>query len=341
MGKKEIGRRLTQINADKESKDMQKQLIQPMVMTVTGPVEPDSLGLTDAHTHTWIEPVPGTQPGLPILNDQINITAELIEFRESGGGCLVDCQPGGCGRNGRILRNLSQASGVHIVACTGFHLRQYYPPDYWLYQPTVSVDEAKAYFVEEITTGLRETQHLAQPVRAGFIKIACEADIQDTPGHLIEAAALAAVEAGATIEVHTEKGADAEKIAQRFERHGLSLNRLVLCHVDKRPYVGLHQELAQAGVTLEYDTFYRTKYEPEQNVWPLLQKMVAAGLERQVVIATDMAEAAMWSRLGGQPGQTAFTGQILPRLQTLGFKEKTIQHLMGGSIARLLAFPIK
>ena len=46
----------------------------------------------------------------------------------------------------------------------------------------------KEYFVEEITVGLRETQHLAQPVRAGFIKIACEADINQVPAHLIESA---------------------------------------------------------------------------------------------------------------------------------------------------------
>jgi phosphotriesterase-related protein len=316
---------------------MGQQDNQPQVMSVTGPVSPEALGLTDGHTHTWIEPVAGTRPGLPVLTDQPAIIAELIEYRESGGGSLVDCQPGGCGRNGEIMRELSRASGVRIVACTGFHLQQYYPADAWIYQPTTDVEAATDYFTEEITVGLREAQHLPQPVRAGFIKIACEADLNQVPAHLIEAAARAGVETGVAIEVHTEKGADAEKIAQRFEQHGFPLTRLIICHIDKRPDFELHAELARAGVTVEYDTFYRAKYQPEQNVWPLLEKMVTAGLGHRVVIATDMAEAAMWTRLGGSPGQTAFTGQILPRLQAFGFAEETIQQLMGHNIANLLA----
>ncbi|MCB0154926.1 MAG: hypothetical protein KDF65_09015 [Anaerolineae bacterium] len=310
---------------------------QPLVMTVTGPVRPADLGLTDGHTHTWIEPVAGTRPGLPLLFDQARITAELIEYREAGGGSLVDCQPGGCGRNGEIMREMSQASGVKIVACTGFHLRQYYPADAWIYQRTTGLGAAKDYFIEELTIGLRETQHLSRPVRAGFIKIACEADINQVPAQLIEAAARAGVETGVAIEVHTEKGADAEKIAQRLEQYGFPLTKLVICHIDKQPDFALHAELAEAGVTLEYDTFYRTKYQPERNVWPLLEKMIAIGLSQRVIIATDMAEAAMWHRLGGTPGQTAFAGQILPRLQTLGVAEEVIKQLMGQNIANLLA----
>jgi phosphotriesterase-related protein len=316
---------------------MEQQLPPSVVMTVTGPVAPTELGFTDAHTHTWIEPVPGASPGLPQLCNQANITAELRDYRQSGGKTLVDCQPGGCGRNGRVMQMLSRQSEVQIVACTGFHLKKYYPPDYWLYRSHIDLDDLRVYFVREITEGLVETRNQPQPVQAGFIKIACETDLNHTPAHLIEAAALAGRETGTAIEVHTEKGSDADKIAARFQEHGFPLTRLIICHIDKRPDFGLHSELAQAGVTLEYDTFYRDKYEPDKHVWPLLEKMVAAGLGHRVVIATDMAEASMWARLGGRPGQTAFTGQLLPRLQAIGFEENAIQKLLGQNIAALLA----
>jgi phosphotriesterase-related protein len=319
---------------------MEPQVPQPLVMTVTGPVAPATLGLTDAHTHTWIEPVPGAAPDLPRLNDQFAIAAELIEFRESGGGALVDCQPGGCGRNGQMMQELSRFSGVRIVACTGFHLKKYYPPDYWLYRPHLEPDDVRVYFGREINEGLVETRDQPQPVRAGFIKIACEAKLADTPAALIEAAAQAGIQTGVAIEVHTEQGSEAEKIAARFAQHGFPLNRLIICHIDKRPDLGLHCELARQGVTLEYDTFYRPKYQPDKHVWPLLEQMVAAGLEQQIVLATDMADAAMWSRLGGRPGQTAFTGQIMARLQAIGFEATTIQRLMGGNIAGRLAYPV-
>ncbi|NJN97587.1 MAG: hypothetical protein HC875_27670 [Anaerolineales bacterium] len=309
------------------------------IVTVTGPIGVEEAGITDAHTHVWIAPVPGTQPGL-LLFDLPNITAELIDYREAGGKTLVDCQPGGCGRDSRQLVNLAHRSGVNIVACTGFHLKKYYPSDYWLYQAEVSLDEATAYFTDEIINGLAETREQSQPVRAGFIKVACEARLEDTPAVLLEATALASRATGAAIEVHTEKGAEAEKIVARYMKHGLETSRLVICHIDKRPDFGLHCELARAGVILEYDTFYRPKYQPEQNVWPLLERMVVEGLAERIALATDMAEASLWTRLGGGPGQAAFTGQIMPCLQKIGFDALTIERLMGGNIARCLAINI-
>ena len=306
------------------------------VVTVTGPISVEEAGITDAHTHAWIAPVPGVPPGLPQLFDFPNISAELSDYRAAGGGTLVDCQPGGCGRDGRKLVELSRQSGVFIVACTGFHLRKYYPGDYWLYQETTSLDKLTFYFTDEITRGLAETDRQAEPVRAGFIKAASEADLEAVPAVLIEATAAAARETGVAIEIHTEKGADAEKIAVRYAALGLKPSRLVICHIDKRPDFGLHYELARAGITLEYDTFYRPKYRPEQNVWPLLERMVASGLADRVAIATDMAEASLWSRLGGEPGQTAFTGQIMARLQAIGFDEPTVKRLMGENIANCL-----
>jgi phosphotriesterase-related protein len=104
------------------------------VMTVRGWVGPAELGITDAHNHIWIEPVPGVPPGFPRLDDQAAILEELRDYRQAGGGSIVDCQPSGCGRNGHKLLELSRASGVHVIASTGFHRRQYYPPDFWLFQ---------------------------------------------------------------------------------------------------------------------------------------------------------------------------------------------------------------
>src|SRR5512133_2560801 len=91
------------------------------VLSVTGPVDPVRLGVTDAHNHLWIDPVAGSAPGSPVLNNPAAILEELRAYRAAGGGAIVDCQPGGCGRNGAALFELSRDSGVTVVACTGFH----------------------------------------------------------------------------------------------------------------------------------------------------------------------------------------------------------------------------
>jgi phosphotriesterase-related protein len=155
----------------------------------------------------------------------------------------------------------------------------------------------------------------------------------------MEAAAQAAAETGAAVEIHTEKGAEAEHIVASMGRFGLEGGRIVLCHVDKRPDFELHRDLAQAGVMLEYDTFYRPKYRPEEGVWPLLERMLAAGCDAQVAIATDMADASMWSRLRGGPGLTGLLTDIKPRLEKLGVQTETIEGLVGINIAGRLARP--
>jgi len=133
--------------------------------------------------------------------------------------------------------------------------------------------------------------------------------------------------------VHTEAGAAAKQVVTRLLEHGAAADRLVICHIDKRPDFGLHRALAQAGVLLEYDTFYRPKYQPERNVWPLLARMVAEGLAGQVAIGTDMAGTAFWQEVG----PAGLPGEIVARLQALGFAPSTVRGLAGGNIAGRLA----
>lgn len=303
------------------------------VMTVLGPLEPEQLGVTDAHNHVWIDAVPGGADNAPVLDQEGPIRAGLAAYRRAGGGAILDCQPGGCGRDGRRLRALAQTSRVQLVACTGLHRRRYYPADFDLW--ALSADAAAQRFRAELDLGLVETQDLASlrqdvaPVRAGFIKAACEARLADTPQAALEGAAAAAAASGAALMVHTEKGAAAEEILSFFAAQGVSAGQLVLCHIDKRPDFGLHRELAQAGALLEYDTFFRPQYNPEANLWPLIERMAAAGLDQHVALATDMADAAMWRA----PGFAGLLTIIRPRLLTLGLGQPVVARMLGGNIA--------
>jgi predicted metal-dependent phosphotriesterase family hydrolase len=307
-----------------------------VVRCVEGDLLPSTLGICDAHNHLWIEHLSGIPNGLPVLENYPAIQEELIDYRHKGGQSIVDCQPGGCGRNGKILRSLSQVSGIHVVACTGFHLAKYYPANYWLY--SADIDHVLDYFISEITNGLKECQGVLKPIRAGFIKIACQDHIAEVPIALLKATVGAAIKTGVAVEVHTEKGSEAEKILAFFQSKGLESRRLIICHVDKRPDFGLHRELATAGAVLEYDTFYRSKYQPEKYLWKLIEQMVEAGLGNRLALATDMAEYTMWSHLGQGPGLVGFTDRIRPRLQAMGLSAATVAGLMGGNIARSLAF---
>ena len=117
------------------------------IMTVTGPMALEEAlhGATDAHTHVWIDPVAGQAPGSPAIADWELVLAELRAYKALGGSAVVDCQPGGCGRNVGKLLALSQASGVRVVACTGFYLRRSYQPGLLVVACACRGDRARLY----------------------------------------------------------------------------------------------------------------------------------------------------------------------------------------------------
>jgi phosphotriesterase-related protein len=283
----------------------------------------------------WIEPVPGADPGSPVLNRFDPILKELIEYREKGGISILDCQPQGCGRDGNKLFTLSKASGVHLIACTGFHRKKYYAHDHWLWR--ASSERICDFLCSELEQGLTETLNTPAYIRAGFIKIALEATWADCPQAALEGVAAAAVKTRALMEIHTEKGALAEKACIYFMNRGVLPHQLVFCHMDKRPDLSLHKDLARQGVLLEYDTFYRPKYKPSENLWPLIERMVAAGFQGHVALATDMAEAELYHFLGGGPGLASLPVGIQNELKNKGVPEAVREQMLGGNIARRLA----
>ncbi|KAF0111943.1 MAG: Uncharacterized protein FD147_457 [Chloroflexi bacterium] len=305
------------------------------VITVQGPVPYERLGITDAHSHMWIESVPGADPSGPVIDQFDPILKELAEYRAKGGQTVLDCQPEGCGRNGNRLLTLSKDSKVNIIACTGFHRKKYYPQNHWLWG--VRAQKVCDFLCSEFEHGLYETLNLSSPVKAGFIKIALESSWADCPQAALEGAAFAAVISKALIEIHTEKGALAEKACVYYTDRGVLPNQLVLCHMDKRPDAGLHKELARLGVLLEYDTFYRPKYNPQTNLWPLIESMVSNGFSDRVALATDMAETELYHYIGGGAGLASLPGEIQNRLNENGFPETACKQMLGGNIARRLA----
>ena len=307
------------------------------VMTVLGPFPAGRFGITDAHSHLWIDHVAGTEPGLPVLDDRAGILSELIEFRSLGGGAVIDCQPDGCGRNTAALADLSRTSRIAVVAATGFHRRRYYAAQ----DPRWGWDAQtwKDVCLQELNEGTEETLASDRPIQAGFVKAACEVSLDATPHAALEGALAAAAETGSAFLVHTEQGQAIEEILPFCIRHGIAGNRLIFCHVDKRPDFGLHREMAQAGVLLEYDTFYRPKYDPDRNLWPLIEKMVNAGLEGSVALATDMGDTSLWRFVSGPqtPGLPGFLETIQPGLRRRSISENAIQNMMGANIAARLA----
>jgi phosphotriesterase-related protein len=301
-------------------------------MTVLGPRELRA-GVIDAHGHVWNSPPAGGPEDAPVLAEERAIAAELAAFREAGGRAVVDCQPPGVGRDARRLVGLAEASGVALIAATGFHLRRYYPAGRSVW--TARGDAAHAAFAAELAVGMVEDGTRLE-ARAGVVKAAHAGVMDAQTERLLAAAAAAAAGAGVLLVIHTERGGGVEGLAEFLLGLRMSSRDIMLSHVDKRPDLGLHRELARAGFLLEYDTFVRPRYVPRERAWPLVTAMLEHGHEASIACGLDLADRALW-RFGGHPaGMLGLHEVIVPGLRERGASPRQVELLTGGNVAARL-----
>ena len=286
------------------------------VMTVTGRLPASKLGVVDAHDHLFLR-----SPALAgdEFEDLDRSTAEAIEGRASGIGSIVDMTPIGLGRRPDLLRAVSDATGIPIIAATGYHRDAHYPDGHWVH--AASVETLAERIVRDLETGMHPddwTDPSAEPdpARAGAIKAgASYHHVSDAERRRLEAAAIGSRRAGVPILVHTEIGTFGHEIVSLLEDAGVSPHRIILAHLDRNPDAELHAEIAARGVSLEYDTMGRTKYRPDSELLDLIERVVGAGHLDRLLLGQDLGRRSSLRAYGGGPGMRYLMETFVPRLR--------------------------
>jgi phosphotriesterase-related protein len=303
----------------------------PFVRTVTGDVDPASLGITYVHEHLLI--TGGMQVMLDpdfLLNDPGRTLTEIQSFTKAEGHTLVDMSPPGLGRDPDGLAALSRESGALIVSATGFHMERYYDTAHWLYH--YSSEQIAGLLRAEIEDGMDQWGYRGPLVRrssarAGIIKVATGYYRWNTyTDAWFEAAAMAHRATGAPIASHTENGVMGDRQADRLIALGVPPSSIIIGHIDKNvdPYV--HRDLASRGVFLEYDSPSRLKYGPDRDAASLIAAAAKHGYQRQILLGMDLARRSYYPSYGGGPGLPYLLTTFVPRLEAEGL----------GKVARLI-----
>ena len=306
------------------------------VVTVLGPITPAELGVTDAHDHLFLR-----SPALPgqDLDDAGRAIAEVGDAKRGGLRAIVEVTPIGLGRRPDRMRAVAEATGVHVVAATGYHRDAHYPQDHWVREAPVEL------LAERILTDLKEGMHPEDwltdaPLdlaRAGVIKAGASYQrISPLEERRLVAAAIGHRETGAAILVHTEIGTCAHEIIDLLEREGVKPERLILAHLDRNPDFELHSEVAARGVMLEYDTPGRIKYRPDSQLIDLIEAMAAAGNVNHLLLGLDLGQRDYFRAYGGGPGLTYLMEAFVPRLRRR-IGEEAVQTIMVANAARAFA----
>ncbi len=295
------------------------------LITTLGPKGREEVGAILPHEHvfldlrTWESPGHGAAEPAKVVR---RVAPEISRAQTAGVTAIVEPTTLGVGRRADVLKAVSEATGMPLVAPTGVYREPWIPP--WVH--AAGAGRLRDWMVGELEGEIEGTG-----VRAGWIKVSAGDDgLTETETKVLRAAAKAAVAANATIGSHTIKGEVALVQLDLLESEGLPPGRFVWIHAQREPDVSLHREVARRGAWLEYDGIGRRRMpqgSEDRFVW-LVLKALDSGLEDRLLLSGDMLgfDAALPD--GGEIEPYAYLVEtFLPKLVAAGAGEQTIRRL--------------
>jgi phosphotriesterase-related protein len=306
---------------------LQERDLMPVVSTVLGPVSAEELGVVLPHEHVFVDLVREYR-GDGLLNDRALAVEELRAYVEAGGRTLVDCTSLGLGRDPQALREVAQATGLHIVMGCGFYRDPYLPAEL----DRLSVDAVADLIVRDIEEGADGTD-----VRAGII-----GEIGSDRGHIsaleersFRAAARAHRRTGLTITTHAARWPVGIPQLDLLAEEGVDPGRVVVGHCDMVPDPAYHLAVARRGAYVQLDTVHgESEYDTRCRVdW--IRRLADAGFLHRVLLSQDVCLRSDYAALGG-PGYAYVPTTFAARLRQEGFSDSDLRTLLVDNPRRAL-----
>lgn len=313
--------------------------------TVLGPVPAGELGVVGVH-EALLSVVPGAQYAYDIPMDRAHIfdtiAAKLDDFRESGGGTIVDNTGMFAGRDVNLLEALSRTTGVHIVASTGmgpedmlggyFLTPQTNPPTPW------PAEKFADLFTLEVTEGM-VVPRVERRGPAGIVTTAASRKgMTATDESLFRGAARTALAAGVAVSIRY--GADPLHDLHVLLAEGLPANRVVVGGMDRREAAasGAPLSIAQRGayVALDHIGTEDHDYIGDDRVAESVVDLIAAGHGDKILLSSNAVGVAKGHAPKDVPFSYVLT-EFVPMLTAKGVADDDIRRILVGNPAALLA----
>jgi phosphotriesterase-related protein len=298
------------------------------VQSVSGPLAPGELGITQCHEHISIDIAHVTNDETYRLNDVAVVGEDLRAAARAGLRTIVDVGTDGHRRSPEFLASAAKHSGLQVIAATGFWKEIVYP-DYF---DDSSVEEIADRLVADITVGMAGT-----PVRAGVIGELGT----DAPGltarseKAFRASARAQQQTGVALITHTGEGVAALDQLNLLLSCGVDPGRIVIGHVDCMDDVEMHSAIAASGAFVGYDRVGSLRYQADEVRLRLATEMISRGYEKNIILSCDLATQRRM-RCQGEPGYAYLLQNFVPRLREAGVTEVTLHQILVENPKRLL-----
>jgi phosphotriesterase-related protein len=295
-------------------------------MTVRGKVAASDMGMTLTHEHAlasfqpyaeWLK-APKTYDREVVVE---RVLPHLERIHTLGCRAFVDATAVGLGRDPRLLRELSERSGLHILTATGNYAAFDYKflPEY----VRAESDEALAdRWIREWHDGIDGTG-----VRPGFIKLGFNGGaLSDVEKKLVRAAAIAHRATGLTIGAHTGPAVAAYEELGILDELGIDASAWIWIHAQNEKDPVRYIDAARRGAWISLDGVSPESLDAHVDRIVALREK---GFLRNVLVSQDAGWYWVGEPDGGQfrPYDTVFTA-LLPALRARGFTTAEIETLL-------------
>jgi phosphotriesterase-related protein len=260
--------------------------------------------------------------------------AKLSAVREAGIRTIVEPTAPGLGRYIPRIQQVNARVDLNIVVATGVYAFLELP-NFLGYRRVEAIADL---FVREIRHGIDDTG-----VKAGFLKCAVERHgvIGDIP-RILQAVAIAAVETGAPVMVHTNAAARTGLDAlETLTGHGVKPERIVIAHAGDSNDLAYLRAIADTGAWLGCDRFGIEHFNPLPDRIKTLVALIAEGYGDRVHLSHDAACFLDFmvgdpAFVNEDPDYLLITNQVLPALLDAGVTRAQIDEMMIANPARFL-----
>jgi phosphotriesterase-related protein len=304
------------------------------VETVRGPVEVGVLGPTLAHEHVFVMQPEALQNyghvwGASYWDEEVRVADaidKLRALRAAGIETIVDPTAPGLGRQIRRIQRINESVDLNIIVASGVYAFLELP-NFLGYRSAEAIAEL---FVREIREGIDDTG-----VKAGFLKCAVERHglVGDVP-RILEAVALAAVETGAPVMVHTNAVVQTGLPAlEALTGLGVDPRRIVIAHAGDSNDLAYLRAIGDTGAVLGFDRFNIPHFNPDAKRIETLVALLAEGYADRVHLSHDAA-CFMDFMTGDpnfadeKPSYLHISTTVLPALLAAGVTQAQIDQML-------------
>ncbi|HEC43623.1 MAG TPA: phosphotriesterase [Bacteroides sp.] len=338
------------------------------VMTVTGPVSVEQLGITLVHEHIMVDgPVWFNEPDdsarhlrdVPVdksiyeelrVNPYVNkdnvfmldegiASDELKIFQDLGGKTVVDVSCRGIGPFPEKLKRVSESCGVNIIMGTGYYYETSHPPEV----KGMSINQLVDQMVEDITVGVNGTD-----IKAGIIgELGISWDFTDDEIKCLRAAARASLQTNVPLTIHQPSFYRmANRVLDIVSEERGELEHTIIDHMcASGKDLDYQLSVLERGVFIEYDLIGSDLYYPsigsgqpndDENAFHI-KRLIDEGFINQLLLSHDIFIKICLKAYGGR-GYGHILKNFVPLLKQARVTDQQIQTMLVDNPKRLYTY---